>query len=137
MTTRLISVDSHVQVAPERIKANLSATHHQAWDDAVATERAQHIAEMGGVDPRVLAAGFNSEAMAHPGYSDGGERLKAMDRDGGLWVAFPKKASGVVTDMTDHVVREVALPVGLVDNKVCAIDAVWTGVRVVWRKHLR
>ena len=49
---------------------------------AVAAERAQHIAEMGGVDPRVLAAGFNSEAMAHPGYSDGAERLKAMDRDG-------------------------------------------------------
>jgi hypothetical protein len=57
--------------------------------------------------------------------------------DGGLWIAFPKKASGVTTDMTDHVVREVALPLGLVDNKVCAIDETWTGVRVVWRKERR
>ena len=60
-----------------------------------------------------------------------------MDVDGGLWVAWPKRASGVPTDMTEDVVREGCLPLGLVDNKVCAIDETWSGLRVVWRKELR
>jgi hypothetical protein len=55
----------------------------------------------------------------------------------GLWIAWPKRAARVPTDMTDHVVREVALPTGLVDNKVCAIDETWTGVRLVIRRELR
>jgi len=55
----------------------------------------------------------------------------------GLWIAFPKRAARVPTDMTDHVIREVALPTGLVDNKVCAIDETWTGVRLVIRRELR
>ena len=62
---------------------------------------------------------------------------KAMNPAAGLWIAFPKKASGVATDMTDHAVRAVALPTGLVDNKVCAIDETWSGLRVVWRKENR
>jgi len=53
--------------------------------------------------------------------------------DGSLWVAWPKRASGVATDITDHVARDVALPLGLVDNKVCAIDETWTALRFVWR----
>ena len=57
--------------------------------------------------------------------------------DGGLWVAWPKRASGVETDMHEGVLREVALPLGLVDNKVCAIDEIWTGMRVVWRRERR
>ena len=56
---------------------------------------------------------------------------------GGLWIAWPKKASGVATDMTENVVREVALPTGLVDNKVCAIDEVWSGLRLVVRVENR
>jgi hypothetical protein len=56
---------------------------------------------------------------------------------GGLWVAWPKRASGRETDMHEGVVREVALPLGLVDNKVCAIDETWTGLRVVWRRERR
>jgi hypothetical protein len=55
----------------------------------------------------------------------------------GLWVAWPKRASKVRTDMTEHVVREIALPTGLVDNKVCAIDQVWSGLRLVIRRELR
>jgi hypothetical protein len=54
-----------------------------------------------------------------------------------LWVAWPKRASGVPTDVTEDVVRELALPLGLVDTKVCAIDATWSGLRLVWRKELR
>jgi hypothetical protein len=56
---------------------------------------------------------------------------------GGLWVAWPKKASKVATDVTEDVVREIALPTGLVDNKVCAIDEVWSGLRLVVRRELR
>ena len=52
-------------------------------------------------------------------------------------MAWPKRASGVATDMTEDVVREVALPTGMVDNKVCAIDATWSGLRCVLRKELR
>jgi len=56
---------------------------------------------------------------------------------GGLWIAWPKRAARVPTDMTEHVVREVALPTGLVDNKVCAIDETWSGLRLVIRRELR
>jgi hypothetical protein len=55
----------------------------------------------------------------------------------GLWICWPKRASGVPTDLTDHVVREIALPTGLVDNKVCAIDQTWTGLRLVIRRENR
>jgi hypothetical protein len=55
----------------------------------------------------------------------------------GFWIAWPKKSSGVATDMTEQVIRDVALPTGLVDNKVCAIDDTWSGLRLVIRKALR
>jgi hypothetical protein len=57
----------------------------------------------------------------------------ALDQAGGLWVAWPKRASGVSTDLSDDVVRELGLAAGLVDNKVCAIDATWSGLRFVYR----
>ncbi len=56
---------------------------------------------------------------------------------GSLWIAWPKRASGVPTDITEDSIREVALPLGLVDNKVCAVTDVWSGLRLVWRKELR
>lgn len=56
---------------------------------------------------------------------------------GGLWIAWPKRASGRDTDMNEDIVREVALPMGLVDNKVCAIDEIWSGLRIVWRRENR
>jgi len=52
---------------------------------------------------------------------------------GGLWVAWPKRSSGVATDLDENVVRAVGLASGLVDNKVCAIDATWSGLRFVRR----
>ncbi len=58
---------------------------------------------------------------------------EALAPAGGLWVAWPKRASGVATDLTDAEVREIGLAAGLVDNKVCAIDAVWSGLRFVRR----
>jgi hypothetical protein len=65
------------------------------------------------------------------------EAARAIFPDGAIWVAWPKKASKVSTDMTGNVVRDVVLPLGLVDVKVAAIDQVWSGLRVVWRKELR
>jgi hypothetical protein len=53
--------------------------------------------------------------------------------DGGLWIAWPKRTSGVQTDLTEDRVREIALERGLVDNKVCAIDDTWSGLRLVHR----
>jgi hypothetical protein len=62
---------------------------------------------------------------------------KAIFPDGAVWVCWPKKASKVPTDVTEDVVREVVLPHGLVDVKVCAVDAVWSGLKVVWRTERR
>lgn len=59
--------------------------------------------------------------------------MGALDVDGGLWIGWPKKASGVSTDITEDVVRELALARGMVDNKVCAIDETWSGLRLVYR----
>ena len=56
-----------------------------------------------------------------------------MEPAAGLWIAWPKRASGVPTDLTEDVVRELALANRLVDNKVCAIDDVWSGLRLVIR----
>ena len=58
-------------------------------------------------------------------------------RNGMIWISWPKKASKVPTSMTADVVREVALPMGLVDVKVCAVDEVWSGLKLVIRKELR
>lgn len=63
--------------------------------------------------------------------------LSAMDRDGMIWVSWPKKASKVPTDITEDVVREIALADILVDVKVCAVDATWSGLKLVIRKELR
>ncbi len=61
-------------------------------------------------------------------------RLKA---DGMLWISWPKKASKVPTDITEDVLREIFLPVMLVDVKVCAVDDVWSGLKFMWRKEYR
>ena len=57
--------------------------------------------------------------------------------DAVLWVSWPKKASKRPTDITEDVIRELALPIGWVDVKVCAVDAVWSGLKLVVRKELR
>ena len=66
-----------------------------------------------------------------------GPVLRAMRVDGCWWVAWPKRAAGVPTDITEDVVRAVALPLGLVDVKVCAIDETWSGLKLMWRKDRR
>lgn len=58
---------------------------------------------------------------------------RKMRDDAALWISWPKKSSGVTTTVTEDVVREIALPLGLVDNKVCAVDETWSGLRLVVR----
>jgi hypothetical protein len=66
------------------------------------------------------------------------KRLRGLlDPAGMVWVSWPKKASGVSTDITEDEVRRAALPLGFVDVKVCAVDAVWSGLKLVVRKTLR
>ncbi len=57
--------------------------------------------------------------------------------DGTIWVSWPKKASGVASEVTEDTVRHYALPLGLVDIKVCAVDEIWSGLKLVIRKELR
>ena len=61
----------------------------------------------------------------------------AIDPDVMIWVSWPKKASGVATDLTENVLRDTALPLGLVDIKVCAIDDIWSGLKFVIPKDQR
>ena len=63
--------------------------------------------------------------------------LQLMRADAAVWVSWPKKASGVATDITEDTIREVALPLGLVDIKVCAVDETWSGLKLVIRKERR
>lgn len=62
---------------------------------------------------------------------------KRMNPEAVVWVSWPKQASRVATDLTENMVRDLALPLGLVDVKVCAIDDVWSGLKLVVRKALR
>jgi hypothetical protein len=61
----------------------------------------------------------------------------ALAQDGVVWVSWPKKSAGVATDITEDTIRDVALPLGFVDVKVCAVDATWSGLKLVIRKELR
>ena len=95
-----------------------------------------------GVEARTSARGVHDVIVSfHTSRAELAKRLptlmRALDVDGGLWISWPKKASGVDTDITEDVVREVALPAGLVDVKVCAVDETWSGLRLCLRKELR
>lgn len=60
-----------------------------------------------------------------------------LEPAGMLWISWPKKSSGVTTDLTEDTLRELALPLGLVDVKVCAVTEVWSGLKLVWRRDQR
>jgi hypothetical protein len=66
-----------------------------------------------------------------------GRLLPLLAPTGFLWVSWPKKAAKVPTDITEDVIREIALPTGLVDVKVCAVDATWSGLKLMIRKDRR
>ena len=62
--------------------------------------------------------------------------LKYLKSNGAIWISWPKKSSRMVTDITEDVIRSIALPMGLVDIKVCAVDEVWSGLKLVIRRQL-
>ncbi|HEY5809692.1 MAG TPA: hypothetical protein VIT67_17075 [Povalibacter sp.] len=62
---------------------------------------------------------------------------KEMPEDAALWISWPKRSSGVATDIIEDAIRELCLPLGLVDIKVCAVDDTWSGLKLVIRKEFR
>ena len=95
------------------------------------------------IDGSIDAGGERLDVVLWFGVERGGlERIvregpAALTPEGGLWIGWPKRASGIVTEVDADVVRELALPTGLVDNKICAIDDAWSGIRLVLRRELR
>ena len=119
----------------------------QGWSADVAAEDAEEC--RGGncawaVEPKLLKTPKAGLEMAHLFVTQKRELAEhlnflrgVMAQDGTVWVSWPKKASGVSTDITEDTVREVCLPLGFVDVKVCAVDAVWSGLKLVIRKSER
>lgn len=110
----------------------------KAMPDSVRAEIAREAA------PRYLARAGKGMAAAHV-FHTSAAKLEAdlkklrtqIAADGQVWVSWPKKASKVETDITEDVIRTLALPLGFVDVKVCAVDEVWSGLKLVIRKELR
>jgi hypothetical protein len=69
--------------------------------------------------------------------ADAAEQGQRIFPDGALWIAWPRKAAGHVSDVTENAIRGAVLPLGLVDVKVAAIDDDWSGLKIVWRKENR
>ena len=82
------------------------------------------------IDPWLHRLAAVLETMAKP-------LMEQIARDGTIWISWPKKASKVATDITEDVIREVVLPIGLVDVKVAAVSEIWSGLKLVIRKELR
>ncbi|MGB9029694.1 MAG: DUF3052 domain-containing protein [Acidobacteriaceae bacterium] len=115
----------------------------RTWRWKMPASVAEEIAE-GGVAPVLERTTRSGVQMAHVFVTRKAELAGLVERlqpvlaqDGVIWVSWPKKASGVAIDVTEDTVREVALPLGLVDIKVCAVDATWSGLKLVIRKSER
>ena len=115
----------------------------RAWFDGMPDSVQQEIAGE-GVQPHLLDAPAEPIHAAHIFVTSRGELetklhqlLPLLDRAGMIWVSWPKKASKVPTDITEDVIRGVALPMHLVDVKVCSVDDIWSGLKLVVRKEHR
>jgi hypothetical protein len=107
---------------PDSVRAEIEAQADVDWDaGAIGARVAAHIFTTERAEMEVLLA----------------ELRGALVPDGFVWMSWPKKASKVPTDITEDTIRAVALPMGFVDIKVCAVDAVWSGLKLVIRKELR
>ncbi len=89
---------------------------------------------LSGAPVDVLIAFYTDAASLRASFE---RQARSVASDGALWIAWPKRASGVATDLDGNVLRDVGLPTGMVDNKVCAIDDTWSGLRFVVRKENR
>jgi hypothetical protein len=95
-------------------------------------------------DVRVVRRAANDLDVVHLFTRTRSELIELLDRyksrikqNGTIWVSWPKKTSGIPSEITEDTVREVALPLGLVDIKVCAVDDIWSGLKLVIRKENR
>jgi hypothetical protein len=115
----------------------------RVWWDGMPDSVADEIAAA-GLKPHLLGAPAAPIDAAHIFVTSRdalqaklGELLPLLDRAGSIWVSWPKKSSKVASDITEDVVREVALPMHLVDVKVCSVDDIWSGLKLVIRKKHR
>ncbi len=106
---------------PESVATEVADAGHRLLADPVAGMDAAHIFTTEAAQLAVLLADLRHTIAA----------------DGFVWVSWPKKASKRPTDITEDTIRNVALPMGWVDVKVCAVDAIWSGLKLVIRKDLR
>ncbi|BEV09557.1 DUF3052 family protein [Asticcacaulis sp. DW145] len=90
--------------------------------------------EFGADDPELVHIFTNERAILEAALT---HWRRALRPDGMVWVSWPKRASKVPTDITEDVIREVCLPLGFVDVKVCAVSDVWSGLKLMVRKELR
>ena len=87
--------------------------------------------------PRALAAAHVFVTSAANLRRHAARLRRTLDESGFVWISWPKKASGTPTDVTEDTIREVALPLGFVDVKVCAVSEVWSGLKLVVRRSQR
>jgi len=115
----------------------------RVWWDGMPDSVREEIAAGGLVvsEEAVPTPGIHAAHIFVTARADMEEKLallrKLIDRAGMIWVSWPKKASKVPTDITEDVVREIALPMHLVDVKVCSVDDIWSGLKLVIRKEHR
>jgi len=115
----------------------------RVWWDGMPDSVREEIAAGGLVvsEEAVPTPGIHAAHIFVTARADMEEKLallrKLIDRAGMIWVSWPKKASKVPTDITEDVVREIALPMHLVDVKVCSVDDTWSGLKLVIRKEHR
>ncbi len=128
-----------------------NATCPKAWDQAReksrGTESAGRLSQAAGsaaagvsfTDQTTKGAGFVHLFATERGVLEKElKRLRGVVDDAGVfWVSWPKKSSGVVSDITEDVIREVSLPLGFVDIKVCAVDDTWSGLKLMIRRENR
>jgi len=115
----------------------------RVWWDGMPDSVREEIAAGGLVvsEEAVPTPGIHAAHIFVTARADMEEKLallrKLIDRAGMIWVSWPKKASKVPTDITEDVVREIALPMHLVDVKVCSVDDIWSGLKLMVRKEHR
>lgn len=111
------------------------------WFHAMPASVRAEIGDVGVVELAAPAAGVEAVHLFTTARAEMAalltQLLPAIAQHGFVWVSWPKKASKVPTDITEDTIREVALPMGYVDVKVCAVDAVWSGLKLMIRKELR
>ena len=113
----------------------------RVWRDAMPASVAAEIGDTGAAlldapDPPIQVAHiFKTDRAALE--NDLALLRRTLDPAGFVWVSWPKKASKVPTDIDENVIRDICLPLGLVDVKVCAIDNIWSGLKLMIRKALR